>query len=391
VKNYRLIADYKRRNFYVTWLESIAQVHNDAIAHAEQVIQNNRYCARWLTYLNVALCLYQGGSQVVTGETSLGLFITNLEVLGTIGSLYSSIYELILQLQSCFGALHRITRFMNLPIDIHHRKQLAEQSIQLTSDLRAEARASMSDFKGTVLDLLPIRVENLRFSYPGHEELRGLAAGKFHVYQGNLISIIGPHGEGKSTLLKILGGVILPQIPENSLFFVPSHLHVLHVASQPLFCQGSLMRNLSFGLSESEVDADRVKRVCSLLDLPEEVMAYINSEAVEQWSDVLSQSQAYLVCLARALITDPELLCIHKPTLNFDERASENILSVLRRFVDERGVAADSETKHLRRPRTCIMSSSKRLGVALADEVYHVSVDGIRLIQKEDIEEDMFA
>merc|ERR1712100_858174 len=64
-----------------------------------------------------------------------------------------------------------------------------------------------------------------------------------------------------------------------------------------------------------------------------------------------------------ALIANPEVLCIHRPTRAFDADTPEfrNTLNLLRSFVDEKGVAQNPETKNMRRPRTCIMTAGKRV------------------------------
>mmetsp|Transcript_72411 Transcript_72411/g.223741 ORF Transcript_72411/g.223741 Transcript_72411/m.223741 type:complete len:127 (+) Transcript_72411:52-432(+) len=98
-------------------------------------------------------------------------------------------------------------------------------------------------------------------------------------------------------------------------------------------------------------------------------------------SPVCSQD-AYVLCLARALIANPQVLCLHKPTHLFDEVRSDEILQVLRRFVEESGLVLDPASAD-RRPRTCIFTSSKLLGVEVSDQVFHISSDhGIQPVEK---------
>merc|ERR1719183_2096300 len=105
----------------------------------------------------------------------------------------------------------------------------------------------------------------------------------------------------------------------------------------------------------------------------------------DAWMDRLAHTSRCLLSLARALIANPELMCIHKPTMPYDEKLSYTVLDVLLQFVREKGLAQDLTKRHLRRPRTCIMTSSKLLFVNHADAVYHVSRrHGIRLIKDKD-------
>jgi len=67
------------------------------------------------------------------------------------------------------------------------------------------------------------------------------------------------------------------------------------------------------------------------------------------------------------------VLCIHKPTEGFDKRTANIVLGVLQDFVRERGIEQDPATRHLRRPRTCIITSSRRQALMWADQLLHVS------------------
>lgn len=90
------------------------------------------------------------------------------------------------------------------------------------------------------------------------------------------------------------------------------------------------------------------------------------------------------------MVANPEVLCIHKPTMPYDETRSSKVLAVLREHIKLRGLVQDSATMHLRRPRTCIFSSSKLLGVEMADHVYLVTrAGGITERSKSEITPDM--
>jgi len=216
-------------------------------------------------------------------------------------------------------------------------------------------------------------------------------SGEVEIQQGHVIALLGPKGEGKSTLLRIFGGVILPK-PE--VLFVPSHLRVLHISSEPLFFKGSLFENVTFGVScPADGEHDRVMEICRTLGIRQSVLQMVdqgNNGEVQIWSEVLSLTQRCLLCLARAFVANPELMCIHKPTMPFDEPQSGVVFKMLRDFVQKKGVELDEKTRHMRRPRTCIMTSSKVMGVEAADEVYLVShKDGIKKLQKDEIDKDL--
>merc|ERR1719329_867399 len=149
--------------------------------------------------------------------------------------------------------------------------------------------------------------------------------------QGELSLLIGPSGGGKSTLLRILGGEILPHcdhVEDESnkrqrnagRLFIPSPLRVLHVG-KPMFFADTLLANLTFGVAGGDVDgqSDRVKQICERLGASEEILGLLGSDDKHRWSDVFSSSQCQLMSLARAFVFNPEVLCIHQPTQLFNE------------------------------------------------------------------------
>eukprot|EP00747_Dinoflagellata_sp_TGD_P140485 gnl/TRDRNA2_/TRDRNA2_176012_c0_seq3.p1 gnl/TRDRNA2_/TRDRNA2_176012_c0~~gnl/TRDRNA2_/TRDRNA2_176012_c0_seq3.p1 ORF type:complete len:157 (-),score=26.02 gnl/TRDRNA2_/TRDRNA2_176012_c0_seq3:314-784(-) len=147
------------------------------------------------------------------------------------------------------------------------------------------------------------------------------------------------------------------------------------------------MDNLTFGVAHTDdIDGckDRVLSICGKLGLSDGVLELVRQESQHRrWIDVLSHTSKALCMVARALITNPEVLCIHKPTIALDEKVSMQVVRILLEFVQDKGVAVDLKTRHRRRPRTCIMTSSKLTGVEAADEVYCVSHKvGIQHVEK---------
>merc|ERR1712217_804701 len=112
-------------------------------------------------------------------------------------------------------------------------------------------------------------------------------------------------------------------------------------------------------------------------------MGLLASQERLKWSEVLSQTQKALFNLARAMIANFEVLCIHKPTLVFDAITSNLVLGLLRDYVRHKGIAQDESTFHLRRPRTCIFTSSSPMDVEIADQVFCVDHQhGLQRIEK---------
>ena len=107
----------------------------------------------------------------------------------------------------------------------------------------------------------------------------------------------------------------------------------------------------------------------SLLDEAEEEEPEFG---LEVWMSQLSYTDRARINLARALITNPEVLVVHKPALFFDDGDAKLVLDLLREHVDERGLELPKEGKRHRRPRTVFFTCAKIVGVTLADKVFEV-------------------
>eukprot|EP00930_Biecheleria_cincta_P059654 TRINITY_DN45368_c0_g1_i1.p1 TRINITY_DN45368_c0_g1~~TRINITY_DN45368_c0_g1_i1.p1 ORF type:complete len:885 (+),score=88.88 TRINITY_DN45368_c0_g1_i1:45-2699(+) len=378
--NYRLIADYTQRPYYVAWFERTIQEYNVAFVHAAQVKTNNQFCAPWVTLILVGVYTYIGGTAVIRNSQSLGMFITNLEVFKAIGAAYAQLYDVVLDVQHSFDSLFRIVQLLNSNIDVPQRHALGRNRRALTKKFRAEALAANPDTP-VALDLLPISMERMNFKYEHaggpRQPMLGVNKGSLNIPQGQLVSIMG---EGKSTVLKMLGGVILPNveaITSGSVLFVPSHLKVLHIPSETYFIQDTLTKNLIFGVSAGHRDGDpfRVRSICQSLGVDEDTLHYLDTQDVLKWSDIIPQAQRQLLSLARALIANPNVLCIHKPVSVLNSAQADKVFSVFREFIDNKGLVQDARSAHCRRPRTVIISDSTGYALPFVDMAYTVSAE----------------
>merc|ERR1719253_1510589 len=146
---------------------------------------------------------------------------------------------------------------------------------------------------------------------------------------------------------------------------IPCHLTTLHVSKDPMFVEGSLFYNLSFGCPDpEEVKMERVIAICSRLGLRPYILDTIRDQSMKdcEWGKIISSTEMALLHIARALITNPEVLCIHKPALFLNTEMSDNMYAVLKEFVCYRGLEEDPKLFYHRRPRTCILTARRIAG-----------------------------
>merc|ERR1712100_373476 len=94
---------------------------------------------------------------------------------------------------------------------------------------------------------------------------------------------------------------------------------------------------------DSDGDKSRVKSILTMLGLEKEDVDRIDTEEVQPWHKILSSTERSMVSLARGLVSNPELLCIHKPTSAFSERRAGRVMQLLREYVEKKGVLQDPE------------------------------------------------
>jgi len=380
---YRVIADFNRRPFFADKFEARATALKKATVAQAQLLCNNTAYSQWLTFCMVAIYTVVGGLQCIqTGET-IGMYMAQVQNVAALGKAWGIMYTVLLDMQEAFPALDNLVSLLNLATDVPLRQKLNLRRREITKKTRQLIRQELGDNAGgpPPIDMLTIKVEDVDVK-PCMESnewqtLRGPLnhCGRLEVSQGKLIGLFGPLGEGKGTLLRILGDVVLPN-PEDGVCFVPSHLRVLHVTTPPLFFKATFMDSITFGVTKGHPDGrlDRVVKICQRigLNLPEN-LKLLSSEQEYDWLTVFSETERQLFSIARALVANPEVMCIHKPIDILTSNRANQVIEVLREFVDKRGIEQDPGMFHYRRPRTCFATTAKLEGCDKYHEVYHIS------------------
>lgn len=405
INHSRLICDYAKRTLSVKYLDDDITKFNASDIARLQIRANNDYFPKWLGIAMVSLYTWIGGMNVLRGELKLGIFLADIAIFNSNSTSWSVIYSAIVETNLVLPGLQRVAILMNLATDLEAREKMVKHMVA-TTEAMEEAMVQRSPGEIT-LDRLPIYMKDIVFDYSltgpdGQSCFRQVqmnVAGRFTVEQGQFVALVGPRGGGKSTLLRLLGGVsVTGGATDLSGFFIPSHLKVLHVCADPILFRGSLYSNLTMVQKVGEENEDgerslaRVKAICKAVQMPDEIMALIDKGDSFSWDAILSQTQRAQVNLARAFIDNPDVLVIHKPALLFDDNTSMVVLQQLKKFVTNRGLEEPRDTWSLRRPRTCIFSSSKAYGTTIADKIFWISPTlGIREVKADDVTEAMLA
>eukprot|EP00441_Pelagodinium_beii_P046865 CAMPEP_0197622862 /NCGR_PEP_ID=MMETSP1338-20131121/2984_1 /TAXON_ID=43686 ORGANISM="Pelagodinium beii, Strain RCC1491" /NCGR_SAMPLE_ID=MMETSP1338 /ASSEMBLY_ACC=CAM_ASM_000754 /LENGTH=930 /DNA_ID=CAMNT_0043192633 /DNA_START=111 /DNA_END=2903 /DNA_ORIENTATION=+ len=394
IANFELFRDYKRRGACVDQFEDRVRAYNIALADSNSIGINNGMFANWCTLVLILFWIFFGGRQVSDDKLEIGEFLNYLAIFEALGRMWGLVYQMLLSIQNCFDALENIVTYMNLPTENPHRMAQFQQNLSMCRKCKDDmAREGLVE---DPCDAVGIELRDLAFAYKSsYKTAQGLAsslkASSVILPQGGLYTFVGPPSEGKGTILKLLGEVLIPTIEGytrssgigSGAILIPAHLRSLHVSKDPMFVEGTLLANLTLGVGKqvggagvADGSKERALAICKRLGLSEDVMHTIAADnLVCPWREVLSSTECALLHLARALIANPEILCIHKPTLYLNNEYSDLLYSVLKDFVANRGLDMDAREFHKRRPRTCIVTARRAqgAGAAMADAVFNIS------------------
>ena len=177
-----------------------------------------------------------------------------------------------------------------------------------------------------------ISIHNLNFAYTGTPVLENI---QLDVAEGDFIGIVGPNGGGKSTLLKLMLGLLQPESGELRIFGQTPRRSVERIGYVPQYANfakdfpisvwetvllGRLTPRRWFG-GHSQKDkrlAEQALRETEIWELRARPIG------------ALSGGQLQRVLIARALASQPDILLLDEPTASVDVRAEKTIFELLR-------------------------------------------------------------
>jgi branched-chain amino acid transport system ATP-binding protein len=184
-------------------------------------------------------------------------------------------------------------------------------------------------------------VTGIETFYGPIQAIRGVS---LHVAQGQIVTVLGANGAGKTTVLRTISGVLDPErgqvrFEDRDIAHLPPdrvmRLGICHVPEgREVFPFLTVYENLLMG-AYSRHDKDAVHHDLELCYTYFPVL----KERSAQRAGLLSGGEQQMLAISRALMGRPKLLLLDEPSLGLSPLLVTQIFRIIRRINDEQGVA----------------------------------------------------
>ncbi|CED71728.1 ABC-type cobalt transport system, ATP-binding protein [Aliivibrio wodanis] len=213
--------------------------------------------------------------------------------------------------------------------------------MQLSCAVNAWFTDSSNDSFREKNDETLLTIDNLTYSYDG--EINALEAISFTINKGEFVSILGKNGSGKSTITKLVMGVLQPDqgsivlngqdLAELSIYERSKRVGVVLQNPNHMISHHMIYDEVAFGLINSGLSKDDIEaKVLNALEL-------CGLSRFRHWPiDALSYGQKKRVTIASILVLEPELLILDEPTAGQDYKNYTSMLGFINQLNQNLGL-----------------------------------------------------
>ena len=302
--------------------------------------------------LNKSLSKIKDHEGVIRGVTDLTIMLAILTFVGTgFGLLIAdsiSFIETVIAVVIVASSFGPVVALSNLSNNLVHTFACAERLFSLLDEEpNVEEVAGEKKVEGN-----SIKFKDVEFSYPGRQE-KILDDISININKGDKIALIGESGIGKSTFIKLImrfwdvnsgridiDGINLKDIPTKSL-----RSSQTLVSQETYLFNESIEDNIKIGnLNASREEVIEAAKKASIHDFIEKLPKGYDTKAGEL-GGMLSSGEKQRIGLARAFISNGDVLILDEPTSNLDTLNESEILRSIKENCEEKTIILISHRK----------------------------------------------
>ncbi|MDB9348523.1 ABC transporter ATP-binding protein/permease [Nodularia spumigena] len=212
-----------------------------------------------------------------------------------------------------------ITQFNQISVLAAGTQRLTElkNGIQKLSSLPPEDKIK-------ILENSYITVKNLRLETPKQVSL--IKDLSLTVQLGESLIIVGVSGVGKTSLLRAIAGL---WVHGKGTIERPDNEHILFLPQRPYMPWGSLRQQLTYPLTETNIQAEILLKILQEVHLPDLATRHGGLDAIIDWSKVLSLGEQQRLAFARLLVIQPKYAILDESTSALDVETEASLYQKL--------------------------------------------------------------
>ena len=291
-------------------------------------------------YAAFGYCLFR----LWTHDITYGTMTLFLQQRGNLNSAFNNVISIIPNFLNSSISAHRIRELAQLPKEVH----IAESS-------KLDALAEHG---------FEVRMRDVDFSYV--EGTRVITKSSFQACPGEIVALVGPSGEGKTTMIRLILGLIRPEAGQAVMKGSDGSEVEMNVETRHLFAyvpqgntilSGTIAENMRM-VKEDATDEEIIEalKVSCAWDFVGKMPETINSNIGERGRG-FSEGQAQRIAIARAVLRDAPILLLDEATSALDVTTERQ---VLRNIISQRP------------NKTCIVTTHRPSVLNMCQRVYRV-------------------
>ncbi len=317
INNQKIVAAFNRQKQNHKEFDDINLQLADTAQKATFFSSLTNPSTRFINALIYAVIALSGAYSVISANITVGSLSTFLSYASQYTKPFNEISGVFVELQNSLACCKRVFELIDQPDEIQPMEPI-----------------------GLDEEITNIKLENVYFSYVKDKNL--LQELTFQVNKGQKIALVGPTGCGKTTLINLLmrfydvdsGEIKLNDTNINDVSKDELRSHFGMVLQESWLKQDTIRNNLQMGRKcsdEEMIDACKKCFIHSFIEgLPN------GYDTVISENDHISAGQKQLLCIARIMIQDPEILILDEATSNIDTRTEIKVQQAFDRLMENK-------------------------------------------------------